>query len=131
MSHQRRHADQLDVVGDGDGEALPAGRGIEEIAGIERVFDLLQRIADRRFQAQCARRRLHGAADAYQQRVVEQLAQAIEGIADRRLAERQPLCGAGDVAFAQQGVQHAKQVEVEVIDIHLMNLNHHKTKFQK
>ncbi|MNJ60949.1 hypothetical protein D3C77_567140 [compost metagenome] len=88
MRHQRWHADQLDIVGDGDGEALAAGRRVEEIAGVEGVLDLLQRLTDRRLQAQGARRRLHGAGDAYQQRVVEHFTQPIERIADRRLAER-------------------------------------------
>ncbi len=108
-----------------------AARRIEGLAGDQAVFDLLQRMTDRSLQRQGSRRRLHGPADAHQQRVIEQLAQATQGIAHRRLAEGQALGGTRDVALTQQGVEHAKQVQVEVVDIHLVNPKHHKTKFQK
>ena len=108
-----------------------AARRIEGLAGDQAVFDLLQRMTDRRLQAQCPRRWLHGSAGTHQQRVIEQFAQAGKSVADRRLAEGQALGGTRDVALTQQGVEHAKQVEVEVVDIHLVNPKHHKTKFQK
>ena len=85
--HQRRHADQLHIIGHGDAKTLMAARRIEGLAGDQAVFDLLQRMTDRSLQRQGSRRRLHGPADAHQQRVVEQLAQATRGIAHRRLAE--------------------------------------------
>ena len=45
--------------------------------------------------------------------------------------QRQVLGGARDVLFAQQGIEHTQQVEVEVGEIHLLNTSYHKTKFQK
>ena len=128
---QARHAHQLDVVGDGDAKALAAFARLEGLAGAQALLQLTQRAADRRLQCQCPRRWLHAPADAHQQRVVEQHAQATQRIAYRRLAQRQVFGGARDVLLAQQGVQYAQQVEVEVAEIHLLNTSYHKTKFQK
>lgn len=106
-AHQGGHADQFDVVGHRYGEALPAAPGIEALAVAQALFDLPQRRADRRFQRQRPGRRLHRTTGADQQRVVEQLAQAVQCIAHCRLAQRQALRRARDVAFAQQGVEDA------------------------
>src|SRR5690606_33035476 len=128
---QARHAHQLDVIGDGDAKALAAFARFEGLACAQALLQLSQRTADRCLQRQCPRRRLHASANAYQQRVVEQLAQAIQCIAYRRLAQGQAFGGARDVLFAQQGIEYAQQVEVEVDEIHLLNTSYHKTKFQK
>lgn len=130
-AHQARHADQLDVVGHRHGEALPAAPRIEAFAIAQALFDLPQRRADRCFQCQRPRCWLHGPTGADQQRIVEQFAQAVQRVAHRRLAQRQALRGARDVTLAQQGVEHAQQVEIEGLDIHWLNSRYHKTKFQK
>ena len=128
---QARHANQLDVVGHGNVEPLLAARRLENFAGAQALFDLLQRRPDRPGQRLRPGRWLHGATDAHQQRIVEQYAQAIERITHRRLAQGQTFRRAGNIAFAQQRVQHAQQVEVEGGDIHWVNAKYHKTKFQK
>lgn len=96
-----------------------------------RFLNLRQGGTDRALQRQRPGRRLHAAAHAHQQRVAEQLAQAVERVAHRRLAEGQALGGTGDIALAQQGVEHTQQVEIERGDIHRGNTTYHKTKFQK
>ncbi|MNP32153.1 hypothetical protein D3C76_1253190 [compost metagenome] len=131
LLQQAWHADQLHVVGNREGEALAAARRVEAFADYQALFDLLECGAYRCFQGQGPRRRLHGAADAHQQRVAEQFAQAVQRIAHRRLAEGQALRRAGDIALTQQGIQHPQEVEVEVRGIHRRNAAHHKTKFQK
>ncbi len=128
---QARHANQLDVVGHGNVEPLFAARRLENFAGAQALFDLLQRRPDRPGQRLRPGRWLHGATDAHQQRIVEQHAQPIQRIAHRRLAQGQAFRRAGDVAFTQQRIQHAQQVEVEGGDIHWVNAKYHKTKFQK
>ena len=85
------------------------------------LLDLLQRRTNRAFQGQGTRGGAHAPAHAHQQRVAQQVAQARQGIAHRRLGQRQALGGAGDVLFTQQHVQNAQQVEVEVCDIHAKN----------
>ncbi|MCY1547765.1 hypothetical protein D9M68_838380 [compost metagenome] len=128
---QARHADQLDIIGHRDAETLAAARRVEGFTCREALFDLLQRRADRCLQGQSTWRWLHAATNANQQRVVEQFAQAIERVAHRRLTEGQTLGGARDIVLAQQGVEHAQQVEVKIGDIHLLNTKYHKSKFQK
>ena len=125
------HADQLDIVGDGDAEVLTAAGRVEHVAGTETLFQLLQGRADRRFQRLGARRGLHAAAHPHQQRVIEQFAQAIQCVADCRLAQGQAFGRAGNVLLAHQCIEHAQQVEVEGREIHLLNTTYHKTKFQK
>lgn len=80
----------------------------------QALFDLPQRRADRRFQRQRPGRRLHRTTGADQQRVVEQLAQAVQRIAYCRLAQRQALRRARDVAFAQQGVRTRSRLRSKV-----------------
>ncbi len=128
---QTRHADQLDIVGDGDAEVLAAAGRVKHIAGTQALFQLLQGCADRRFQRLGARRGLHAAAHAYQQRVVEQFAQAIQCVAHRRLAQGQAFGRTGNVLLTHQRIEHAQQVEIEGREIHLLNTTYHKTKFQK
>ncbi|MND98634.1 hypothetical protein D3C80_909950 [compost metagenome] len=93
-AQQAWHAQLLDEVGHGDAKGLPAQARVEAFADVEGLLDLLQRRADRAFQGQGLGRRLHAPADAHQQRVVEQFAQARQGVAHRRLAEGQALGGA-------------------------------------
>jgi hypothetical protein len=45
-------------------------------------------------------------------------AQARERVAHRRLGDAQRLGGARHLALAQQGMQHAQQVEVQVVELH-------------
>lgn len=128
---QTRHQQHLGVVGEGDAETLAAACRLEATTLAQALLDLPQRRADRRLQLQGPRRRLHGAADAHQQRVVEQVTQAIQRVAYRRLAQRQALGGTRHVALAQQHVEHSQQVEVEGQYIHEKNSTYYKPKFLK
>ncbi len=130
-AQQAGHAQLFDEVGHGNAQGLPAQVRVEAFTDIQRLLDLLQRRADRAFQGQGLGRRLHAPADAHQQRVVEQLTQARQGIAHRWLAEGQALGGARDVLLAQQHVEDAQQVEVEGSYIHIANITHMKMKFLK
>ncbi|MNL62861.1 hypothetical protein D3C87_1869280 [compost metagenome] len=60
-----------------------------------------------------ARAQHQAALAAHQDGVVEQLPQAPERVADRRLAQVQPQRGAGDMALGQQCFEHHQQVEVD------------------
>ncbi len=110
---QGRHAQLFDKVGEGDAHLLLAHAWVEGFAGIECLFDLLQGRANRPFKRQRPGGGLHVAANAHQQRVVEQGAQAGEGVADGGLAERQALGRPRHVLLAQQHVEHSQQIQVE------------------
>src|SRR3990167_813049 len=113
LLEQARHAEKPYIIRDGDAEVLTAAGWVEYFTGAEALLDLLQGGAYRRFQRLGAGRRLHAAAHPHQQRVVEQFAQATQGVAHRRLTERQTFGGAGNILLAHQRIEHAQQVEVE------------------
>ncbi|MNT77885.1 hypothetical protein D3C72_2170540 [compost metagenome] len=66
-------------------------------------------------QLQRARRRLPRPAVAHQQRIAEQLAQAVHRRAHRRLADVQRLGGARHVAARHQGIEMQEQVQVRIL----------------
>ncbi|MNR33384.1 hypothetical protein D3C85_1510550 [compost metagenome] len=53
------------------------------------------------------------ALTAHEQGVVEQLPQPRQRMADRRLAQLQPQCGARDMALGKQCLEHHEQIEVD------------------
>ena len=61
--------------------------------------------------------RLHPAVAAFEQRVVEQVAQPVERLAHRRLADPVVPGGAGDVPFGHQGVEHDQEIEIDAAQI--------------
>jgi hypothetical protein len=70
--------------------------------------------ARRTGSASCrARGRLHPAVDPDEQRIVEQIAQPAQRLAQGRLAQADAGTGTGYVAFGDQGVESDKQVEVD------------------
>jgi hypothetical protein len=76
-------------------------------------FDFGQGAAYRIGQLQGARGRLHPAVDPNEQRIVEQVAQPTQRLAQGRLAKADAGTGTGYVAFGDQGVESDKQVEVD------------------
>lgn len=130
-SQQAGHAQLLDEIGHGDTKALAAVARVKAFVDVEGLFDLLQGRANRTLQRQGLGRRLHAPADAHQQRVIEQLAQARQGVTHGWLAEGQALGGTGDVLFTQQHIEDAQQIEVEIDCIHIPNITHMKMKFLK
>ena len=74
---------------------------------------LPQGIAHHRPQFQCAWRGFETASVAYQQIVVQRIAQALQGIADCRL--RKDSCtGAGQAAFGHDRVEHLQRLRSSV-----------------
>ncbi len=110
---QRRHAQLFDKVGEGDAHLLLAHAWVEGFTGIEGLFDLMQGCTNRPFKRQRPGGGLHVAANAHQQRVVEQCAQAGEGVADGGLAKCQALGRPRHVLLAQQHIEHSQQIQVE------------------
>ncbi len=131
VPQQPWHAQLLDEIGHGNTKGLAAVARVEAFVDVEGLFDLLQGRANRALQRQGLGRRLHASADAHQQWVIEQLAQARQGVTHGRLAEGQALGGTGDVLFTQQHIEDAQQVEVEIGCIHIPNITHMKMKFLK
>jgi hypothetical protein len=60
-----------------------------------------------------ARRRFHALAGLDEQRVVEKVAQALEGVAHGALRHAQFVGGARHALLADQDVEHGDQVEVQ------------------
>jgi len=60
---------------------------------------------------------------ALEQRIAQQQAQPRHGLAGGGLGHAQLLGRAADAAVAVHGVKDAQQVEVQVLDIHLVNIS--------
>jgi hypothetical protein len=56
-----------------------------------------------------------------EQWVCEQLSEPSQGMARRRLGERQPGCCATDVAFREQDLKHDQQVQIDPAEIDLVH----------
>ncbi len=59
----------------------------------------------------------HAAPASDQERIVEQLAKATEGVAHRRLRHPCTLGGFGDIAFAGQGVEGDQEIEIDAVEV--------------
>jgi hypothetical protein len=66
-----------------------------------------------------ARGGLKPARIAHEQRVAEQIAEAAERVAHRRLRETEPIRRAGDAAQFDQRIEHPHE-----IGVHIMNMAH-------
>ena len=64
----------------------------------------------------------HAGAFTDEQRVFQQLAQALERVAHGRLGELELAAGARQIAFAVDGLKHHKQVEIDLAQMHGTNL---------
>ncbi|MNP65390.1 hypothetical protein D3C76_1609760 [compost metagenome] len=71
------------------------------------------------------RRRLHDSAGTNEQRIIEQLAQAPQGGADRRLAEEQLLADAADIALVHHRFEHHQEMNVDATQIISVHGLHH------
>ncbi len=97
--------------------ALHSGR-VERGLSSERRLDPEQRLAHGLYQRQAAWRQLHVTTHPHQQLVVEVFPQLLQGSTHRRLRDKDPLGGAGNVLLVEQRVQGDQQVEVEPIELH-------------
>ena len=102
--HQPRQQESRAVIGHGQAKGAPGRRRIKTVRRQQRL-DLGQGISQRRRQFQRASGGDQAAALAYQQRVAQQITQAPQRMADRRLAQVQALGSAGDVLLAEQRVE--------------------------
>ena len=59
----------------------------------------------------------HAASASDQERVVEELAKATEGVAHRGLRHARTLGGFGDIAFAGQGVEGDQEIQIDAVEV--------------
>ncbi len=91
----------------------------DELARIGRPWrgqgprDIRERAADWAGQVERTRRRLHSPVAAFEERIVEQVAQPIERLAHRRLADPVMSGRASDVSFGNQRVKYDQQIEID------------------
>ncbi len=115
-THHLRDQDSATVRTGGYGEAALGGGRVEARRGQGRLH-LQQGRVQGRADLQRPGRRLHAGGAAREQLVVEQQPQPPQGMADRRLAEAQPVAGPGDVALVQQGVEHPQEIQVDLTEM--------------
>ncbi|MNC50113.1 hypothetical protein D3C75_993340 [compost metagenome] len=111
----------LDVVAEPDMEGALTGEWIEGLATAQGNGNAVQGRRQPRMDLLCPRGGLHHPACTDEQRIVEQRTQPSQGAADGGLAQEQPLCCPGNVAFMHHGFEDNQQVEVgtsQVISVH-------------
>ena len=111
--HQPRQDQHFHRITHRHREAGFAQCRVEALALLDQRTEGLQRLAQRLDQAFGERRRRQVAALADEQRIVEQLAQSRQRVADRRLREVEPLGGPADAAFGDDRVEHDQEVEID------------------
>ncbi len=102
---QRRDHHQRAEIDAGDREGTAGRAGLEGLWLGEGAVDLAERAADGSDQLLGAGRREHASRRAHQQRVAEELAEAAQGMAHRRLGEADPRRGAGDAALDDERLE--------------------------
>ncbi len=113
-SGKARHQHRPDIFAAHDREP-PLGPLRNKFGGAERQLEPLQALAQMRRDRHRARCRLHARRTADKQIVFERIAQPVQRVADRRLAEAEPCPGAGHAALFDQRVENPQQVQVEAI----------------
>tara|TARA_R100000322_G_scaffold18993_6_gene12151 strand:+ start:6399 stop:6701 length:303 start_codon:yes stop_codon:yes gene_type:complete len=84
-----------------------------------RPLDIAQRLLERGGQTLGLGRRHHVIGPPHEQLVREMVAQARQGVTDRRLAEADRGPGPRDAPLAHERVEYTEQVQVEGGKIHL------------
>ncbi len=115
---QRRQDHRLGEVGHADAVGLVRLRRVEDTAFLHRHSQQRQRVAHRADDVLRHRRGRHALSGAHEQRVVEGLAQARQGVGHRRLGDADDLPGAGQVGFGVDRVEDDEKVEVDLAQIH-------------
>ncbi len=116
--HQGLQQQEHHIVAGRDAEGPDLGRRYEAAARVQQVLDALQLRTKLGRQLLGKRRQLELAADPHQELVLEQVPEAGQGPAHRRLAEPHPLAGAGHVPLDQQGVERDQEVQIELGKVH-------------
>lgn len=102
-----------EVVDHRDDEAPRRRHRIERGAIVHHRFELGDRRAEAPREPPYERRRLHPAARAHQERVVELRAQARERLTHRRLGDAHPARGPRDADLLQERVERHQEVRVD------------------
>jgi hypothetical protein len=110
---QLRQEHDLADVRQRDRERMRARCRIEVVRRDEAALDLRERVARGRQQCQRARRRLHPARRAHEQRIAEVGAQPAERRAHARLAHAEQVAGAAHVARVVERDEIGNQVQIE------------------
>ena len=100
-------------IGHGQNKGV-AGLCWNKLTGHQGALELSKCFAHRWPERQRARRGAHLLPRALHQVVAQCLAQPLQGVADRRLRERQLVGCAGQAAFGHDLIKHAQQVEVQL-----------------
>ncbi len=116
--HQARQQAQLGIVVHRQAKG-PRSVRIEGFLGAKAGLQQMQGLAHRHVQGEGGGGGFQALGGAPEQRLVELFAQAGEGVAHRRLAAMQADRRARQVAFAHQGIEDQKQVEVELLQVQL------------
>ncbi|EPN55670.1 hypothetical protein A245_22944 [Pseudomonas syringae pv. actinidiae ICMP 19096] len=116
---------EFDVIAQADAEGHLADRRLEIGGQAQRRGHGVQRRREVLENFMGAGGGLHAMANPDEQRVIEQVAQAVQGGADRGLAEEQLFRCAGHVTFLHQGLKDDHQIDVglaQLISIHCYSL---------
>jgi hypothetical protein len=114
------------VVRAGDAEDAVAGGRIERPVGLQQRGQVVQHLLHLRRQRQRALGRHHAPAGAGEERIAEDLAQAVQRRAHGRLAEEQPGRRARHALLAHQRIEGPQHADVQAADITLVRISHPK-----
>ena len=118
--NKTRHQHGADILAAGDRETplRPFGH---EFGRPQRQLKLQQPLAEPRRDFGGPRRRPHAVRHPHEQFIVEHIAQPVQRMADRRLAQPEPLSGARDAAFLDQRVEDPQQVQIECVEMQIIH----------
>ena len=123
-TQQRRQQGELDIIGKADTKHRGAGGGVEVGGAADGGGDRIQRRREQGEDLAGPRGRLHAAPGAHEQRIVEQRAQAGEGGADRRLAEKEFFRCPRHAALVHQRLEHDEHVEIDAAQVVAVHAKH-------
>ncbi len=89
--------------------------------GVSAQLEVKQALAQPRRHLGRARGRLHPIGAADEQLVFEHIAQPVQRMADRRLGQAEPVAGAGNAAFLDEGVENPQQIEIERVKMNYVH----------
>lgn len=123
VREQTRSQQHLDAARHGNGKRALDGGGLEAVLAKDDRLELLECRTHRPDQRLGARRQCHALGRTGQDLVAEELAQATEGAAHRRLTDAEMTGGARDAALRQKRIERDEQVQIDagklmVVDRH-------------
>lgn len=118
LAQDRRHDDRFQRVDHDDAEMPDAGREVDGRAAAQLAADDAQCLAHRPDQLRRLGGGLDAAADAHEQWIIHDLAQAPQPVRHGRLGDMQPLRRPHDNAGRIDGFEQHQQVEVDFLQVH-------------